>query len=134
MTQREFTELTGFVPCSGEWEEIETMYHAVPDMDKKEFCKRWRQCGKNPLVIGLAKQTTHVSNMLEERNDELNACRGRMEELAYFLIGKSCAYDDMDFYGEALSIIGRKEAVLYKVKMGLPLWAEDREYIKKNLK
>lgn len=134
MTKQEFTELTGLVPTPEEYNEIEAMYYAAPDMSKDEFCKCWRQCGKNPLTVALTKQAITLNGMLEERNNELDDSHDKMKGLAHFLISNSCAYDDMDFYGEALAIIGRKAAVLYKVRMGLPLWAEDRDYINKNLK
>ena len=134
MTQKEFQDLTGRKVTEEEYQGIEKMYYAVPNMDKHEFCKRWLQTGKNPLTIELAKQATIASGMLEERNNELEDCHNRMEELAWYLIGKASAYDDTDFYNEAIRIVGRKAAVLHKVKMGYPLWKEDREYIKNNLK
>ena len=134
MTQYEFQDLTGRKVTEDEFQGIEQMYYAVPDMDKHEFCKRWIQTGNNPLTVQLAKQATIANGMLEERNNELEDCHNRMEELACFLIGKASAYDDTDFYNEAIRIVGRKAAVLHKVKMGYPLWKEDREYIKNNLK
>ena len=82
----------------------------------------------------LAKQVIIANGMLEERNNELEDCHEKMEELAWFLIGKAAAYDDTDLYNEAIRIVGRKAAVLQKVKMGYPLWKEDREYIKNNQK
>ena len=72
--------------------------------------------------------------MLEERNNEVDDCHDKLSELAEFLIGKACAYDDRDFYNEAIRLIGKKEAVLRKIKMGLPLWEEDIDYINNNLK
>ena len=134
MTQYEFQDLTGRKVTEDEFQGIEQMYYAVPDMDKHEFCKRWIQTGNNPLTVQLAKQATIANGMLEERNNELEDCHNRMEELAWFLIGKASAYDDTDFYNEAIRIVGRKAAVLHKVKMGYHLWKEDREYIKNNLK
>lgn len=134
MTQKEFTDLTGRKVTAEEFRSIEKMYYAVPNMEKQEFCKRWVQTGNNPLTIELTKQTILLSGMLEERNNEAEDCHCKMEELAWFLIGKASAYDDTDFYNEAIRIVGRKAAVLHKVKMGLPLWKEDREYIKNNLK
>ena len=134
MTKFEFEDLTGLKVTEEEYNGIEKMYYAVPNMDKHEFCKRWLQIGNNPLTIELAKQATIANGMLEERNNELEDCHNRMEELAWFLIGKASAYDGTDFYNEAIRIVGRKAAVLHKVKMGYPLWKEDREYIKNNLK
>ena len=55
-------------------------------------------------------------------------------ELAIFLIGKACAYDDTDFYKEAVRLIGQRAVTVHKVRAGLPLWEEDINYIDNNLK
>lgn len=134
MTQQEFQDLTGRKVTADEYRNIEKMYYAVPNMDKHEFCKRWVQTGNNPLTIELTKQTVLLKGMLEERNNEAEDCHCKMEELAWFLIGKAVAYEDSDFYKEAIRIVGQKAAILHKIKMGYSLWKEDREYIKDNLK
>lgn len=134
MTQQEFTELTGLVPTPEEYRNIEAMYYAVPNMEKQEFCQRWIQTGKNPLTIELAKRAILLNGMLEERNNEVDDCHDKMEDLAWFLIGKAAAYEDIDFYKEAIRIVGQKAAILHKIKMGYPLWKEDKEYIRENLK
>lgn len=133
MTKFEFEDITGLKVTEEEYKEIEKMYYAVPNMDKHEFCKRWRQTGNNPLTVELAKQATIANGMLEERNNELEDCHSKMEELACFLIGMAAAYDDIDSYNEAIRIVGHKAAVLHKIKMGYRLWQEDRDYIKNNL-
>ena len=134
MTQKEFQDLTGRKVTEEEYRNIEKMYYAVPNMDKCEFCKRWVQTGNNPLTIELTKQAILLNGMLEERNNEVDDCHDKMEELAWFLIGKADAYEDSDFYNEAIRIVGHKAAILHKIKMGYHLWKEDREYIKNNLK
>lgn len=134
MTQKEFQDLTGRKVTEEEYRNIEKMYYAVPNMDKQEFCKRWVQTGNNPLTIELTKQAILLNGMLEERNNEVDDCHDKMEELAWFLIGKADAYEDSDFYKEAIRIVGQKVAILHKIKMGYHLWKEDREYIKDNLK
>ena len=57
-----------------------------------------------------------------------------MNELAAFLIGKSRACDDSDFRRMAVRLIGEQKVVLQTVEMNLPLWEEDKEFIKSNLK
>ena len=134
MTHQEFEHLTGLKVTEEEYRNIEAMYYAVPNMEKQEFCQRWRQTGNNPLTIELAKQAILLNGMLEERNNEVDDCHDKMEDLAWFLIGKAAACEDSDFYKEAIRIVGRKAAILHKIKMGYPLWKEDKEYIKNNLK
>lgn len=134
MTQKEFEDRTGLKVTEEEYRGIEQMYYAVPNMEKDEFCKHYTRVGSNPLTVGLAKQATVVNGMLEERNNELEDCHSKLEELAWVLIGKACAYDDSDMYMEAVRLLGQREAIMVKIKMGYPLWKEDKEYIRKNLK
>lgn len=54
-------------------------------------------------------------------------------ELASILIGKSRVYDDGDFRQMAIKLIGERGVVLQTIEMGLPLWEEDIEHIKRNL-
>ena len=74
-----------------------------------------------------------MNGMLEERNNELDDARQNRTSLAEFLLGKAAAYDDADFYREAVRLIGRKAATLYKIKSGLPLWEEDVKYLEEKL-
>lgn len=98
-------------------------------MDKDEFCKRWRQTGKNPLTISLANTATELNKMLEERHHELMDMREKDIELAKFLLGKAHAYEDTDFRREAVRLIGEREVVRLTMEEGYPLWDEDRKYI-----
>lgn len=134
MTKFEFEDRTGLKVTDEEYYEIESMYMAVPNMEKDEFCKRWRQCGNNPLAKELAKQANVLNGMLEERNNEVDDCHDKMNELAEFLIGKASAHEDTDLYREAVKIIGQKAVTLCKIRMNLPLWEEDVKYINDNLK
>lgn len=64
---------------------------------------------------------------LQDKNIEVS-------ELVDFLIGKACAYEDTDFYKQAVKMVGQREVTLRKIKMALPLWEEDMDYITMNLK
>lgn len=129
MTQKEFEELTGLKTDAEEYAAIEQMYMAAGDMDKDEFCRRWRQTGKNPLTISLAMTATVLSRMLEERSKELKEAGEKAIEHAKFLLGKSHAYEDSDFRREAVRLIGEREVVRLTMAEGYPLWDEDREFI-----
>lgn len=129
MTQKEFEELTGLKTDAEEYAAIEQMYMAAGDMDKDEFCRRWRQTGKNPLTISLAKTATVLSRMLEERSKKLKEAGEKAIEHAKFLLGKAHAYEDSDFRREAVRLIGEREVVRLTMAEGYPLWDEDREFI-----
>lgn len=50
-------------------------------------------------------------------------------DIAEFLVGKACAYEDTDFYREAVKLIGQRDVTLMKMRMDLPLWDEDKKYL-----
>ena len=56
-----------------------------------------------------------------------------IEEVAKFLIKKSDENADPEEYQMAVSLIGRRKAVLVKVEEQIELAPEDIEYIKNNL-
>lgn len=125
MTQQEFEDRTGKVITSEEYARIEAMYMAAGNMDKDQFCAEYKKHSSSALVAEYYRRITVLNGMLEERNNELDDAWQKRTNLAEFLLGKAAAYDDTDFHREAVRLIGRKTAVLYKVKSGLPLWDED---------
>lgn len=129
MTQKEFEERTGLKTDAEEYADIERMYMVAGDMDKDEFCRRWRQTGKNPLTISLANTATELNKLLDKRHHELSDMRANDIELAKFLLGKAHAYEDSDFRREAVRLIGEREVVRMTMEEGYPLWDEDRKWI-----
>lgn len=139
MTQKEFEERTNISLTAGEFEAVHDIYMACgDDVDKDEFCALWK--GKEYReLLNMAANEKKVTEMaygmamnkikkIEEQQRKQNV------ELAEFLIGKACAYDDTDFYREAVKLIGQRDVVLMKMRMDLPLWDEDKDYIKGLLK
>lgn len=68
-----------------------------------------------------------IKSMQEQQKNKGN-------DLAEFLLGKASAHQDTDLYKEAVKLVGMKDVVISKIRMGLPMWEEDLEYINKNLK
>ena len=84
------------------------------------------------------EERTGLTLTTEEFNEILNAPINFEQgmdkgELASILIGKSRVYDDGDFRQMAVKLIGERGVVLQTIEMGLPLWEEDIECIKRNL-
>lgn len=129
MTQKEFEERTGLKTGVEEYVSIERMYMAAGNMDKDEFCRCWRQTGKNPLTQVLFRQAEIFRGQLEERNNELDDVQLKKFDLAEFLVGKACTYEDTDFYREAVKLIGQRDVTLMKMRMDLPLWDEDKKFL-----
>lgn len=126
MTQKEFVERTGVVPTSEEFTYIHAVYMNT-SMDKDEFCKDFKKHGGSSVL-----RDVHARAV----NFELQATQQQavIEEMAEFLIGKACAYEDTDFYRQAVKLIGQRNVTCMKLEMNLPLWDEDKEYIKETLK
>lgn len=129
MTQKEFEERTGLKTDADEYAAIERMYMAAGDMDKDEFCKCWRQTGKNPLTLSLAATANALAVQFQKRYQELTDLKEKNIEHAKFLLGKAHAYEDPDFRCEAVRLIGERDVVRLTMEEGYPLWDEDRKYI-----
>lgn len=129
MTQKEFEERTGLKTDAEEYATIERMYMMAGNMDKDEFCKRWRQTGKNPLTVSLANTANALIMQLEKRNREFNDVKENTIDHVRFLLGKAHAYEDTDFRREAVRLIGEREVVRLTMEEGYPLWDEDRKYL-----
>lgn len=138
MTREEFTERTGLTPTSEEYQHIEAMYMAAGNMDKDEFCKEFKKHGMSrileELFARIQGQENSINALTERHDDYIKTTAEKDIELAIFLIGKACAYDDTDFYKEAVRLIGQRAVTVHKVQAGLPLWEEDINYIDNNLK
>ena len=129
MTQKEFEERIGLKTDAEEYAAIERMYMVAGNMDKDEFCKRWRQTGKNPLTVSLANTANALIMQLEKRNKEFNDVKENTIDHVRFLLGKAHAYEDTDFRREAVRLIGEREVVRLTMEEGYPLWDEDRKYL-----
>lgn len=126
MTQKEFEERTGLKPTGEEFNYIHDVY-MYTSMDKDEFCKEFKKHGDSKIIRDVYVRAVNFELQNKQKNE-------RMDELADFLIGKSRAYDDSDFRKMAVRLIGEYKVVMKTVEMNLPLWEEDRDYIKNNLK
>lgn len=141
MTRKEFEDRTRRLITAEDYHLVENLYMAAVNMDKDEFCKEMRaMCaydGANDhieLRQCLKEVGRRVGGMEAELSFLKKTVKKEREELAEFLIGKACAYNDTDFYNKAVKLVGQKEVVIQKIKMGLPLWEEDIQYINDNLK
>lgn len=126
MTQQEFKDRTGLTPTEEEFNYIHALYMNTV-MNKDEFCKDFKKYGASSIMREVHAVAVNFKLSLEEKNNEES-------ELVDFLIGKACAYNDADFYKQAIKMVGQREVTLRKIKMTLPLWEEDMDYINMNLK
>ena len=129
MNRQEFEQRTGLKVTAEEYAEVEKIYMAAGEMDKETFCASWKACGSDPLVKELADQSRGWEESCGEYEDQMADMEEERVELAKFLLGKSCAYNDSDFRREAIKLVGESKAVAMKINLNLPLWDEDKEII-----
>ena len=140
MTHKEFEERTRRLIAVEEFYLVNNLYMAAGDMTKDEFCDEMRRmCAYDGATnqIELRKCLKEIGRHAGAKDAELGYLKrtitSRNIELAEFLIGKACAYEDTDFYSEAVKLIGQREVTLMKLRMDLPLWDEDKAYLKEIL-
>lgn len=136
MTKKEFEELTGRLISAEDYRLVEDLYMAAGNMGKAEFCKEMRaMCAYDAANdhIELRQCLKEIGRHVGAVDAELGLLKKTVKDekwgLAEFLIGKACAYEDSDFYREAVRLIGQREVTLMKLHMDLPLWDEDKKYI-----
>lgn len=125
MTQKEFEERTGLTPNSDDFSFIHSLYMNT-SMEKDQFCKEYKKIAGSEIVKDVHARLINSQIILEQRKqDDIDMERS--------LIGKSRAYDDTDFRNMAIKLIGEKDVVCLTMEMDLPLWSEDKEFIKSHL-
>lgn len=138
MLQKEFEERIGRSVEGKEFEEAHRIYMACGEMDKDAFCRLYpTKDGKQLLLAVMANELgvkeKAYRQTVEAKDRAIAEAKDRVSDAADVLLGKACAYDDTDLYDMAVSMIGRKNAVMRKIEMGLPLWDEDKELLKASL-
>lgn len=122
MTQKEFEDRTGLKPTNGEFGYIHDVYMQT-SMDKDEFCKDFKKHGDSKIIRDIHARAV---------NFELQS--KQQVELTDLLISKSRTHNDTDFRRIAIMLIGEYKVIMKTLEMDLPLWDEDKSFIKQNLK
>lgn len=136
MNRKEFEERTKRLITDEDYRLVENLYIAASNMEKDEFCKEMRaMCAYDAANdhIELRECLKEIGRHVGAKDAELSLLKRRVEsekmELAEFLVGKACAYEDTDFYRKAVKLVGQREVTLMKLRMDQPLWEEDRKYL-----
>lgn len=136
MNRKEFEERTRRLITDEDYRLVENLYLAAGNMDKDKFCDEMRRmCAYDAANdhIELRECLKEIGRHVGAKDAELSFLKKRVEsvkmELTEFLVGKASAYEDTDFYREAVKLVGQREVTLMKLRMDLPLWEEDRQYL-----
>lgn len=135
MLQKEFEERIGRKVERCEFEEANRIYMACGEMDKDEFCRHYTtKEGKQELLEVMAHEmrTMEKAKNLElgAKNREIADLENSLCDTADVLLGKACVYDDTDLYEMVVRMIGKRNVVMRKIEMGLPLWDEEKDLLR----
>ena len=142
MLQKEFEERIGRSVTEHEYLEANAMYENAGDMDKDEFCREWLKIGNSRLVKCLAEKTYQQHKALEEKELLLkesheiwsDAADAMLEIKQGILNGETTEHITELLDLKAWWLVGAKEVVLRKIKMGMDLSENDKNYINEHLK
>lgn len=142
MLQKEFEERIGRSVTEQEYLEANAMYENAGDMDKDEFCREWLKIGSCRLVTCLAEKTYQQHKALQEKelllkeSQEIcsDAADAMLEIEKVVLNGGTTEHITELLDRKAWWLVGAKEVVLRKIKMGMALTEKDKNYINEHLK
>lgn len=147
MLQKEFEERIGRSVTEQEYLEANAMYENAGDMDKDEFCREWLKIGSCRLVKCLAEKTYQQHKALQETKLLLKESREICSDAADAMLEIEkglldfeeespcrCANAAELLDRKAWWLVGAKEVVLRKIKMGMALTEKDKNYINEHLK
>ena len=141
MLQKEFEERIGRSVTEQEYLEANAMYENAGDMDKDEFCREWLKIGNSRLVKCLAEKTYQQHKALQEKElllKELHeiwsdAADAMLEIEQDILNGETTEHITELLDLKVWWLVGAKELVLRKIKMGMDLSKNDKNYINEHL-
>ena len=146
MLQKEFEERIGRSVTEQEYLEANAMYENAGDIDKDTFCREWLKIGSSALVKGLFETAYQKSKKVQElellHKEAMEICSDAADAMLEIeqglLDGEEHTAREV-FAAELLDrkawwLVGAKEVVLRKIKMGMDLTEKDKNYINEHLK
>lgn len=123
MTKEEFEALTGKIVGDLEYSYIEELYMHCSDMDKRAFCENYSSIASNPIFDYCYSRYIDLERELSDK--DLTS-----EVVAHDLINKSVELDNEELGFCAISLIGQKAYLSYKLDKDMPLSSSDKKLLK----
>ena len=142
MLQKEFEDRIGRSVTEQEYLEANAMYENAGDIDKDTFCREWLKIGSSALVKGLFETAYQKSKKVQElellHKEAMEICSDAADAMLEIeqglLNGKTVEHTTTELEKKAWWLVGAKEVVLRKIKMGMDLTEKDKNYINEHLK
>ena len=126
MTKLEFTQKTGIELTDAEYKNVETMYLEAGNMDKDDFCKDYKK-HKDSTLLGV------FFGQAERLKDKLDVMREERSQTVDFLLKMAQTTGTIELLNQAIKLVGHKDVIRCKIRLGLAFWDPDFEYIKENI-
>lgn len=148
MLQKEFEERIGRSVTKQEYVEANAMFMSAGDIDKDTFCREWLMIGSSALVTGLFEtayqngQKVQKLELLRKEAVEIfhDAADAMLEIVQGLVAGEKAEHTAKEeeaaeqLIRKACWLVGDKEVVRRKIKMGMALTEKDKDYINEHLK
>lgn len=126
MTKLEFTQRTGIELTDAEYKNVEMMYLEAGNMDKDDFCKDYKK-HKDSTLLGV------FYGQAERLKDKLTIMREERSKTVDLLLKMAQTTGAIELLNEAIFLVGHKDVIKRKIRLCLPFWDDDLDYIKANL-
>lgn len=124
MTQQEFEKLTSMTVTAEEYSQIEKVYMADVNIDKRKFCEMWKNTPEPAqnymikVVNGYEKSSQKLSVVTNDRNSLLDIMFERAQVMA-----------DPVLRAECIKHMGAKEYIMKLMSSEHKIWEADKELI-----
>lgn len=133
MLQKEFEERVGMKVAPSEYGVIETLYNDS-DLEKDEFCAKWKKNDRMEMGELNANTISTLNKRIFAKDEEIKRQRQLIEDAAKFLVDIAyCVSDADEIYKQAVKLIGRNNAIIYKMDKDYSLTDDDKSLIKSEI-
>lgn len=133
MLQKEFEALTGKKVTAEEYAEIEKVYMAIGNMDKKDFCSAWNMQDFGYIMGELVKSVQQLTKWRDHWKKKIDVAEEIAEDAANVMLNSSNEHNDDEMKWAAISLVGIKTAVRIDLKNGFKLCDAERDYLLEKL-
>lgn len=127
MTQREFEERIGREVTLDEYARANAMYMAADNVDKDVFCKEYETLKDSKVFNDVVDRYYNNEKIIYRVTEE-------KAEMLDMLIVNAEKYGDEGMAKVAIKIMGEREYLRRKIRLGVQLCDDDYAYIYDNLK
>lgn len=144
MNKKEFESLTGKHASMREFTYAESVYMSCPDLDKRQFCQEWElfELFDSSVVSELKKRIDMLEKKLQQSTETNESLRTKLDQksesesvpdvlrkASEMLMDKAEQNNLEELTEMASGMVGRSEALKYRLQKGYRLTVQDRSYI-----